>query len=398
MYWDQVIGQAKVIDLLQRAVTSQRVAHAYLFHGPDGVGKRAAALALARALQCDGCRPDSRCDACARVMRIEHPDVDLYMPQPSGVSHEAVAERIGLLAENPYAAVDFVRAPEIEGSKTKASRKLALYNIDRINSTLRQTMIRRPRQGHCRMAIITDADALQLAAANAFLKLLEEPGPQTLFVLTTSRPDLLLPTILSRCQRIAFPALSSDDICKALVDRQRLDAGKARTVAIMADGSYSRALELAGKTELHNDRARILDLLRCAYTGNIPEQSKLVDELSTASREHLRNQLTLMLGWIRDLVLYREIQEDAPVLNQDQLPQLRRFCANLPDADLESMERLVQRARMLIEFKMQPRLVLTTLIQALGKAMRGSYPHTLGEPLTMTPDPDWVIRIPERYR
>lgn len=382
MHWERVINQANVVGLLQRAVESGRVAHAYLFHGPDGVGKRAVALALARALQCEGCSEETMCQACSRVTRFEHPDVDYYMPQPADTAIEAVAERNQLLAKNNYTFVDFVRSPAIEGTTPTASNKLALYNIDRINAKLRQTMVRRPREGRCRMAIITDAEALQTQAANAFLKLLEEPGPRTVFVLTTSRPDALLPTILSRCQKILFPPLSEDTICDALVQRLFLEESEARTVAILANGSFSRAIELAGNSELQNDRTRALLVFRWAWTGNIRDQADLVDELAATSREHLKNYFSLMLSWIRDAVLFREIQEAAPILNQDQLPQLRRFCKNLPNADLEAMARLIQRARDLVEFKVQPRLVIIALIQSLGRAMRGHCPDSLAEPLT----------------
>ena len=385
MHWADVISQLNVVELLRRAVDSGRVAHAYLFHGPDGVGKRAVALALARALQCEGCSENQPCPACLRVMRFEHPDVDYYMPQPTDAAVEAVAERLQLLAKNNYAFVDFVRSPVIEGTTPTASSKLALYTIDRINSTIRKVMVRRPREGRYRMAIITDADALQTQAANAFLKLLEEPGPRTVFVLTTSRPDVLLPTILSRCQKILFAPLSQDTIRDALIRRMALEESEAQTAAILADGSYSRALELARNSELQGDRKNVLLLFRWAWTGNIRDQAALVEELSSASREHLKNQLSLMLSWIRDAVLFREIQEDAPVLNRDQLPQLKRFCTNLPNADLEAMARLVQRARDLVEFRVQPRLIIIALIQNLGQAMRGPFPDTLAEPLTKVP-------------
>ena len=383
MHWDQVIGQSEVVDLLRRAVKSNRVGHAYLFHGPDGVGKRAVALALARALQCEKCTDTDICSPCEKITRLQHPDVDVYMPQPTGTPPEAVAERLQLLAENVYAPVDFVRAPVIKGSKsTKTPQKLAIYSIDRINSALRFTMNRRPREGRYRIAIITDAEALEDQAANTFLKLLEEPGPQTVFILTTNRLDVLLPTIVSRCQKIVFPALSHQTIHDALIDQHDLNDATARTVAIIADGSYSRALALAQNAGLHQDRARVLTILRSAYSGNVKKQMELVEELSTASREQLKSQLSLMLGWIRDIVLYRELQEEALVLNHDQIKNIRRFCHNLPNADLDALPHLVNSAYTLVESNINTRLLLITLIQALGRAMRGSHHGKLFTPLT----------------
>ena len=382
MYWKQVIEQDKVIELLQRAFESDRVAHAYLFHGPDGVGKRAIALALACALQSEGRSDEYARQICAKIMHFQHPDVVYCMPQPTDSTEAAIEERLTLLADNNYAYVDFARAPNLEGAAASASNKLALYNIERINGTLRRTMVRRPSEGRYRMAIVTDADALQTQAANAFLKLLEEPGPETIFILTTSRVDALLPTIISRCQRIFFPPLSQNAICNALIDRLALDAHEARTLAVLADGSYGRALELVRNSELQKDRAKALQLFRLAWTGNIKQQAEFVNEIAAKSREHLKKQLSLMLGWIRDAVVLRAMEDDGLILNQDQSPELRRFCENLPDADLDAMVRLLQRARELVEFQVQPGLILIALLDGLGKAMRGQCPDELAESLT----------------
>ena len=197
MSWRNLIEQPRVVETLQRAVASRRVAHAYLFYGPDGVGKRAAALAFAQTLQCEQGGDDAcgACRACDKVSRLIHPDVHVLLPHPSDADPADIAERLRRLAEHPYAAVDFVRRPSLKDA-TAASNKQAFYAVGRINAELRQSMSFRPMEGRYKVVIMTDADLMRIEAANAFLKLLEEPGPQTVFILTTSRPDRLLPTIL----------------------------------------------------------------------------------------------------------------------------------------------------------------------------------------------------------
>src|SRR5690606_495654 len=170
MAWDRVIGQERVVEALGRALASGRVAHAYLFHGPEGTGKRAAALALAQALQCqrraegeaDAC---GACPACQKVARLIHPDVHVYLPQPADAAEEDVAARLQRLAENPYAEVDFRRRPNLD-DPSKTSNKQAIYSVDRVRDVTRDLRFA-PAEGRYKVAVLTDADTMNVSAANA---------------------------------------------------------------------------------------------------------------------------------------------------------------------------------------------------------------------------------------
>ena len=135
-----------------------------------------------------------RCLACTKVGRLLHPDVHVLLPAPKDADTDDLRARLETLAKNPYATVDFVRRPSLD-DPAKTSNKQAFYPVARINDELRRAMSYRPVEGRYKVAIMTDADLLRTEAANAFLKLLEEPAPQTVFILITSRPDRLLPTI-----------------------------------------------------------------------------------------------------------------------------------------------------------------------------------------------------------
>jgi DNA polymerase-3 subunit delta' len=353
MSWDDVIDQPRVTDALRRAVASGRIAHAYLFHGPDGVGKRAVALAFAQVLQCErgGDAACGQCLACTKVRRMLHPDVHVLLPYPSDADPGDVAERLARLGENPYAAVDFMRRPSL-ADPSKTSNKQAFYSVGRINE-----------------------------AANAFLKLLEEPSPQTVLILTSSRPDRLLPTILSRCQRLRFDPLPAERIEAALTAREAVEPGYAATVARMADGSYTRALDLVENEDLQAGRTLVLDFFRLTYSQHVDRLADAVEHLSSLGRERTKGVLDLMLRWLRDLLLYRTLGDEAPLVNVDQRETIARFCDNVPQADLEAMVRLVEEAMELVGRNVHVTLVLTVLAQALGRAMRGPYPGRLYTPL-----------------
>jgi DNA polymerase-3 subunit delta' len=382
MAWDSIIDQTRVVETLQRALAQDRVAHAYLFHGPDGVGKKAVALEMARVLQCPNGTTEAcgACRVCRKTRRMVHPDIHVLFPYPKGTEESDVAERIQRLGEDRYAAVDFVRRPSLS-DPTETSNKQVMYHIDRIHDDLLRPMSFRPAEGQVKFALLTDVEHMNESAANAFLKQLEEPPPQTVFVLTTSRPEQLLPTIVSRCQRIRFDPLLPEAIEAALVEREEMEAHKAGMLARMADGSYSRALELAVNDDLMTSRQLVLDYFRAAYTQKIGPLNQHIDEISSQGRERVKSVLRLMLRWIRDLILYRELGEDAPIVNVDQQEAVARFCGNLPQADLQAMVGLVEEALELTGRNVRRSLVLTALAQTLGLAMRGQNPGSLYVPL-----------------
>ena len=371
---DRLIGQDRVRDMFTRAVTSGRVAHAYLLHGPDGSGKRAAALAFAQLLQCTNRTatgtPCGGCSACDKVPRMIHPDVHVLLPHTNDATSDDVNARVALLAESPYEIIDYQRRPKLDDSSS-ASNKQVAYLVERIHEDLRRPMSYRPAEGSYRIAVLLDADLMRTEAANAFLKLLEEPGENTVFLLLTSRLDHVLPTIMSRCQQVRFDPLPADAISAALIPEGLADPDMAPVVARMSDGSYTRARELASSNELRGSREFILDFLRQSFVGNGHVVMQQVDTLAAMGREPLKFQLQVLLGVLRDLVLFKAAGPDAPIVNVDRRDVLQKFGTSLPDARLDLMTDCVERATYLLERNANARLVLASLSRAMGQAMRG---------------------------
>lgn len=373
MFWNRLINQARVRVALQRAVDSERVAHAWLFHGPDGSGKRAAAIAFAQTLQCTDRQDGHACGACLacdKVARLIHPDVHMLMPHTNDATTDDLNARVALLAESPYEIVDFQRRPSLDGSGGGTNKQVA-YLVDRVYEDIRRPMGYRPAEGVYRIAILLDADLMRTEAANAFLKLLEEPGPQTVFMLLTSRLDHMLPTIMSRCQQVRFDRLHADDIAAGLVDEGLADADMAGVLARMADGSYSLARSMAQTDDLRGSREEVLDFLRQSYVGNGHVLLQKVDAMASLGREPLKFVLQVLLGMLRDLLLLSAAGVEAPIVNVDRRDVLRKFLDGLPDARLETMIESVERSMMLVERNTNARLVLAALSMSLGKAMRG---------------------------
>lgn len=375
MSWDSIIDQDRVVRSLTRAIERDRVAHALLFDGPRGVGKRAVALEYARVLQCERGGPEAcgSCLSCTKVTRMVHPDIHVLLPYPSDVEEEEIAERISLLGRRPYAETDFTRRPSLS-DPAESSNKQSIYRVDRIRE-LHRTLSFKPHEGRYKVAIMTEADRMRTEAANAFLKLLEEPTPRTVLILTTHRPDQLLPTILSRCQQLRFEPLSPEEIGDALVEREEVDPDPASTIAHMADGSYTRALELMENEQLRENRERVLEFFRRAYLMKVDKVLDLAKETAQMGREPTRGLLQLMLGWLRDLVLYRSTGSDELLVNVDQKTNISDFCENMPEARIEEMIDLVQEALHLVRRNAQVELTLIVLAQKMHRLMRG---HSVG--------------------
>ncbi len=376
MSWNRVIGQERVVHSLKQALVSGRVAHAYIFHGPEGVGKRAAAFALAAALQCEDGHDGSACGACSACNKVSkgiHPDVHVMMPVTNDDSKKAqkdVADRLRLLAEDPYATVDLQKRPSLDGS-VKYTNKQINYTIKQVHTALLREMSFHKVEGRYRIAIVLDADLMRREGANAFLKLLEEPGKNTVFILTTNRIDHMMGTILSRCQQLRFESLTIEEIAKGLAARGLGDSLTIDTVARKADGSLSKAIELASSDDLPAVREQVLAFLRTSYAGNGMDTVAMVDQISRLGRENVKFQLQVMIGILRDLFLLRVSGNTDLIVNIDQLETLTKFAANLSEARLEDMIEAVERTAYLIERNVNLRLLLIALSRLLSSAMRG---------------------------
>lgn len=279
MTFDSIIGHERQKNILRRALDNHRVAHAYLFEGPDGVGKRLVALAMARALLCQTGQGCGDCPPCRKVDHNNHPDIHL------------------LDAEGATIKIDQIRA-------------------------LQQQLSLRPLEGEYRICLIDGAEHLNPAAANALLKTLEEPQPNTVIILLSSQPEALLVTIRSRCQRLPFQRLPKQRLTEILADRLELKDTEAAVLAALSDGSFKKAL--GPNKELYLERRR--DLLRnllALSAGSIIPLFKLADELA-AEKEHLVEILEILQAFFRDLLLLKHGRPENELVNLDLKETLYR--------------------------------------------------------------------------
>lgn len=264
MPFKDILGHEKELRIISEALRSGRLAHSYLFAGPEGIGKRKTAFELARALNCASASNDA-CGECASCLRAA-----------SG-THTNIVEV----------------TPTVKDKDELVPDPSGLIRIEQIRDVL--SLLRYKAEGGRKAVIVDAAERLMPQAANAFLKTLEEPPAGSVIILVSSRPADLLPTIVSRCQRIAFRPLPEDALIGAVVEKTGVSREEAATAAKMTGRSLSLSLKYIG--EGHGEKGREL-VKRLQSTTDVSEALKFAEELS--KRDDLLDALEILKGWYRD--------------------------------------------------------------------------------------------------
>ncbi len=377
MAWSNVIGQDRVKQILINAILNEKVAHAYLFYGPEGVGKDAMAIEFAKALNCERKKGEAcdECKTCKGISEFSHPNVKLVFKLPLGKNEtkddsplekldeseiKIIQEQVKLKSQNPYHKITIPRANSI---KINSIREI---KMEISHSTFIPGW---------RVVIVSEADAMTEQAANAFLKTLEEPTPKTVIILTTSNKDRLLPTITSRCQLVRFSYLSDDEIAKALVDRYGLSEARARLVARLANGSFGKAIELLDVT-VEDKRIRPIDFLATIASGKIVKLLFEIEKIVTDyERSEIENFLQVILTWFRDALMVKVGMVDK-VININMLERLKKFVANYGEFEYQNAISLVEKAIEQVEKNVQLNLILINLSLELSELMKKAYQKT----------------------
>lgn len=279
MTFSSIIGHDRQKELLRRALRNDRLAHAYLFEGPEGIGKRLMALALARALVCETGEGCGDCPACRKIDHNNHPD--LHLLDAGG----------------------------------------ATIKIDQVRQ-LQKDLSLRPLEANHKICLIDGAEWLNPAAGNALLKTLEEPQGNTLLVLLTAKPEGLLDTIRSRCQRLPFRRLAQQRLAEVLESRLELDEVEAKVLAALSEGSFKKAL--GSNQELYLEKRReLIRALAALSSGSIFPLMELAQELAN-DKEQLPEILEIFQAFYRDLLLLIHGRPEDDLVNLDIRETLHR--------------------------------------------------------------------------
>lgn len=364
MRFETVVGQDAALAALRAAIDRGRLPHAFLFHGRRGTGKTTTALALARLLECRSPRagePCEACPACHQSRHFNHPDILLLPPTPSAPDTQAgESQRMEFIAE---ARAGLQKAPIFVLDESRPlEHRIATMRW------LKHEASRAAVSGPWKVFILKQAGAMNLEAANAILKVLEEPNPGTLLILGVERPTDLPETIKSRCAQVRFRDLGTADITRIL--EQRLPKTEPAALALaarLARGSLTRAAALI-EEEVLPLRDEAIGLATAPATA--PELHKLLDGwLRERDRSRLDLLFDLMLLWYRDLLRLAvgAPDESDGLANADRRADLDRWAGRLSPADLARAVRRIEEARRAVDGYGYLPLVLYSLVERLPR-------------------------------
>ncbi len=324
--WD-MIGHDHAIHTLRRALTSQRVRHAYLFTGPEHIGKALLARRFAQTLLCTGGpdptvapqNPCQTCLSCRKVLHNNHPDVH-YIARPP---------------DRQFIVIDQVRALQ--------------------SDTARKTM-----EGRRNIFIIEGMHEMNLQAANCLLKTLEEPEPDVVLLLTVPDPGVLLQTILSRVQQVPMHLLTTAQIRQALQERWRVADEDAALISALAAGRMGWAVQAVEDDDLLSERQSQLETLTRVPSLSRVQRFDIAQKFSTES-DKIKGMLELWLLWWRDLIFAANNCPDL-VVNVDMRALLQKQAAKISPVESLRVIHTILRTLEALDQNVNARMALEVLM------------------------------------
>jgi DNA polymerase-3 subunit delta' len=305
----ETIGQPKAIASFEHGLIIGNLAHAYLFVGPQHVGKTTLALDLAKAVNCQGNMPPcGACKSCQRIMNSKHSDVITISLKPA------------------------------KGKDTKPRTEIGIDDV----RELQHSASLPPYEGKYKVFIIDGAEYLSSEAANCLLKTLEEPVSSVIICLLAAEELRLLPTVVSRCQRVDLKPVSIDEVERALIELHKLDSNKAKLLARLSQGCIGWAITAIYDDGYLEQRSKSLDNIISLFTGNWSERFAHIAQLRN-DRKSAEELINFWLLWWRDVMLTKCSHKQG-VTNIDQiatlekwaqmlsLQEIRRFIASLQES------------------------------------------------------------------
>lgn len=316
-------GHKRALNIIEKILHHGRLAHAYIFIGPNGVGKKLTALSLAKALNCKNLQIAfcGHCPSCRKIEKGIHPDVKVISPERGEIR---IGNMRNLIEETNYS----------------------------------------PLEARVRVFIIDDAHTLNMAASNAFLKTLEEPPEDTVIILITSSPDILPETVISRCEKIYFGPLCGDDIME-IIKSQDLNSYGDENIALMAEGSVRKAMDM-----LSEDACKLRKDMKDILTS--PHKGSLADLLTSAENwskdnEIFYNLLDIIRLYVRDLIFIKAGINKDYIANRDIYTHLYNLASRVTLRELIVIIDLVKHIHRATWRNVNRQLALEMLSLALWK-------------------------------
>lgn len=360
MFFKDIIGQEQVKERLRLELHEGRVPHAQLFAGPEGSGALPLAIAYARFLLCthrgetDAC---GTCPSCVKLNKLAHPDLHFVFPvvkrkgRSDTVSDDYIREWRELAISTPYFGLNhWLDAMGAENQQAQIFVKES--------DELTRKLSLKSSEGGYKVVVLWLPEKMKVECANKLLKLLEEPPALTVFLLVSEEPDHILPTILSRTQRVNVPRLGDSEISTALSRQFGLQPSDAAETARLANGSYLQALEI-----IHRGDDNLLffelfvSLMRLAYQRKVKDMKDWSETVATMGRERQKNFLAYCQRMVRENFISNFHRRELNYMNRDEANFAVRFAPFINERNVIGIADELSEAQAHIEQNVNPRMV-----------------------------------------
>ncbi len=328
MFFREVIGQEEVKKKFLLEVKENRIPHAQLICGPEGVGKLPLAIAYARYLLCPNHTEEDACGvcpSCVKMNKLAHPDLHFVFPivkkknQKEVVCDDYIKDWRSFVLNNPYFNLNhWLKEMDAENAQ-------AMIYTKESDEILRKLSLKSSEGGY-KVMIIWLPEKMNEACSNKLLKLLEEPPAKTLFLLVSEQPDLMLTTILSRTQRVNVRLIKEESIIEKLRNNYGLTDQDAQITAHLANGNFIRAME---QIHLNEEKKLFFDLfvslMRLSYQRKIKEMKAWSELLAGIGRERQKDFLEYAQRMIRENFILNFHRNELTYMNRDEYNFSARF-------------------------------------------------------------------------
>ena len=373
MKFVQIPGIADIKKMLTEAVKTNHSAHAQLFVGAEGALNLPLALAYAAYLHCENKGADDSCGvcaACSKNAKYIHPDTHFVFPL-SNVKGEKDEERLrseitktwrSFLLEQPFGNLD--DWCNYYGGEDK----LAIISKDASREIIK-TLSLKPFESKNKVMIIWQPESMHPSAANGILKILEEPSPNTFFILVTNAADQLIPTIISRTQIVTVPLLQDEELENFLKQKHAVSDAAARKIVQLADGNINLALKLIDQ-EQDNSTTFFTEWMRACFTNKYAALVTMAEDYHGLDKLSQKNMISYSMNMMRETLLHRSGAEAINRTRGEELEFVQKFSKVLDIDKIERSFKLLNDASFHLERNGSAKMIFLDLSLNIAKTFK----------------------------
>jgi len=372
MKFSEITGKKNVKKALIFSKKENRIPHALLFVGPEGTGKLGLALAFSQYINCEDPQGDDscgRCSSCLKYQKLIHPDLHFVFPlmktdETTLVCNEFLSQWRQMVLANAYFT------PLQWYAFIGRENKQGVIYAEEANEIIKKLNFK-TFEADYKCMIIWLPEKMNISAANKLLKILEEPPDKTVFILIAEEPELILPTLLSRCQIVKIPPIKDSDLYETLQNQSDLPEHDIKNAVLLAEGNMIKATAIL---ESNGDNQQFLDnfkmIMRAAYTFNVIEIIKLTEETAKLSKEKQKDYLMFMLKVIRDNFLICEGAGSKVVSRPEEVEFNSKFHPYINQRNVFTIVSEIEKAHFHLERNGNAKIIFLDMMLSIARVIK----------------------------